>query len=265
MTEPTNQQPYQGIPGSGEPYAPVQDQVPYGAQSPYGQQQQPQYAGASPYAQQQPTQSSYSQAPQSPYGTGNGAAPGYGQAPQNPYGNGAGDAAGLGPAPRRKRRPIYLYVRAGVLVVGLAVGGISWLVSNSHKANRDSGGTISKSGTLDAISLRAGDCYEKPGDPSIAFSSIKAIPCTQPHDAQAFSSFTYPGATSVLPSDSDMQTNAEPQCETAAKTKVDESKVPQNANLMLIFADDHTWSLGYHDILCTFENDRDYTGSITKN
>ncbi|WP_194926475.1 septum formation family protein [Catenulispora pinisilvae] len=254
MTEPnSNQQPYQGIPGSGGPHAPVQDQVPYGAQSPYGQQQ-PQYGGANPYAAQQPTQNSYGAGqPQNPYGQG----------PQNPYGDGSPYGA-LGPAPRRKRRPVLLYIRLGVLVVILIGGGVSWLITNSHKAHRDAGGSISKSGNVDAIQLRAGDCYEKPSDLTVAFSSIKAVPCTQPHDSQAFFSFTYPGATSVLPGDDDMKTNAEPRCEAAAKTAVDATKVPDNANLMLMFADDSTWSKGHHDILCAFENDSDYTGSLMK-
>ena len=53
---------------------------------------------------------------------------------------------------------------------------------------------------------------------------------TQPHNAQAFYSFIYPGATSVAPTDDELKTNVQPQCKDAAKTKVDESKLPQNAH-----------------------------------
>ena len=236
MTEPqSNQSPYQGISGPGGNYAPVQDQMPYAAQNPYGQQPQ------SPYGQ-----------PQNPYT----------QAPQNPYGNGGG--GDYGPAPKRSRGPVLLYIRAGIFVVVLIIGGVSWLVTNSHKSHRDASGTISKGGNLDAVSLRAGDCYEKPTDAAVAFDSVKAIPCTQPHNAQAFYSFTYPGATSVAPSDDDLTANAQPLCENAAKTKVDQSKLPQNAQPSMLFADDSTWSKGYHDITCVFENDTDFTGSILK-
>jgi hypothetical protein len=236
MTDPySNQPPYQGGSGPGGAYAPTQDQAPHGAQNAYGQQQNP-----------------YGQAPQNPYG----------QAPQNPYGSGG--AGGYGPAPKRKRGPVLLYIRLGVFVLVLIVGGISWAVSNAHKSKRDSGGTISKAGNLDAVSLHAGDCYEKPTDPSVPFSSVKAIPCTQPHNAQAFYSFTYPGATSVAPTDDELTSTAQPQCENAAKTKVDQSKLPQNAQPSMLFADDSTWSQGYHDITCVFENDSDYTGSFIK-
>ncbi|MEY9927626.1 hypothetical protein ABH926_002260 [Catenulispora sp. GP43] len=234
MTEPQpNQSPYQGISGSGGNSAPVQDQMPYGAQNPYGQQQ-------NPYGQ-----------PQNPYAQ-----------PQNPYGSGG--AGAYGPAPKRRRGPMLVYIRAGIFVVVLIIGGVSWLVTNAHKSHRDSSGTISKSGNLDAVSLRAGDCYEKPTDASVAFDSVKAIPCTQPHNAQAFYSFTYPGATSVAPSDDDLTTNAQPLCENAAKTKVDQSKLPQNAQPSMLYADESTWAQGYHDITCVYENDSDFTGSILK-
>lgn len=235
MTEPqSNQSPYQGISGPGGSSAPVQDQVPGGAQNPYGQQQNPYGQQQNPYAQ-----------------------------PQNPYGNGNGGGS-YGPTPKRRRGPVFLYIRAGIFVVVLIVGGISWLVSNSHKSHRDSSGSISKSGNLDAVSLRSGDCYEKPTDASVGFDSVKAIPCTQPHNAQAFYSFTYPNATSVAPSDDDLTANAQPLCESAAKDKVDQSKLPQNAQPSMLFADESTWSQGYHDITCVYENDTDFTGSILK-
>ncbi|ACU71375.1 hypothetical protein Caci_2457 [Catenulispora acidiphila DSM 44928] len=240
MTEPqSSQSPYQGISGPGGNYAPTQDQMPYAAQNPYGQQQ-PQYGQG---------------APQNPYA----------QAPQNPYGNGNGTSNagfGYGPPPKRRRGQTLVYVRLGIFVVVLIAGGISWMVTNSHKSHRDATGTISKGGNLDAVSLRAGDCYERPADASVAFDSVKAIPCTQPHNAQAFYSFTYPGATSVAPTDDDLTANAQPLCENAAKTKVDQSKLPQSAEASMLFADGSTWSQGYHDITCVYENDADYTGSI---
>ena len=210
-----------------------------------------------PYGAQ--AQNPYGQAPQNPYGQQQNP---YSQPPQNPYGNGG--AGNYGPAPRKARKPVLLYIRLGVFAVVLIVGGIGALVANAHKSHRDASGAISKGGKLDAVSLRAGDCYEKPTDAAAGFDSVKAIPCTQPHNAQAFYVFTYPGATSVAPSDDDLTTNAQPQCESAAKTKVDQSKLPQNAQPSMLFADSSTWSQGYHDITCVYENDTDFTGSIIK-
>jgi|GEM_PF-3052255 len=202
--------------------------MPYGAQNPYGQ------------------------APQNPYG----------QTPQNPYGNGG--AGNYGPPPKKSRKPVLLYVRLAVVAVIVVGGGISYLVNNAHKSHRDSSGSISKGGKLDAVSLRVGDCFEKPTDAAAGFDSVKAIPCTQPHDAQVFYSFTYPGATSTAPSDNDLSTTAEPLCDSAAKTKVDESKLPQDAQSGMLYADSDTWSKGYHDITCAYQSDTDFTGSIMK-
>lgn len=195
---------------------------------------------------------------QNPYGAQNP----YGQAPQNPYGNGG--AGNYGPPPGKKRKPVMLYIRLGILVVVLIGAGISWAITKSHESHRGSDGAISKGGKLDAFSLRAGDCYETPTDTMASFDSVKAIPCTQPHDAQVYYVFTYPGATSVAPTDDEMTANAQPQCEDAAKTKVDDTKVPENADESILHADDSTWAQGYHDITCVIENDTDFTGSVVK-
>jgi hypothetical protein len=260
MTEPqSNQQPYQGIPGSGGQYpqqgqAPypqaVQDQAPYGAQNPYGQQQ-PQYGGANPYAQQQ--QAPYGQPPQGPQNPQNP----YAQPGQNPYGT-------PGPAPKRRRGATLLYVRLGVLVVVLIIGGVSWLITEHKKAGRDANGDINKQGNLDAFSIKVNDCYEKPTDASAGFSSVKAIPCDQPHNAQVFFQFTFPNATSVAPTDEELKSTADPQCTTAAGTKVDQNKAPQNAMMNYLVPDNTAWGKGHHDILCVIENDTDFTGTVVK-
>jgi hypothetical protein len=256
MSEPqSNQQPYQGIPGPGGQYpqpqnqvpynqqpTQVADQVPYGGQNPYGQQQ-PQYGGANPYPQQQP-QSPYGQPPQSPYG-----APGQGN---------------YGPPPKKRRGATMLYIRLGVLVVVLIIGGVSWAITNAHKANRDSSGNINKQGNLDAFSIKVNDCYEKPTDALTGFSSVKAIPCDQPHNAQVFFSFTFPNATSTAPTDDQLKSTVDPQCTTAAGTKVDQNKAPQNAMMNYLVPDDTAWGQGHHEILCVIENDSDFTGNVVK-
>jgi hypothetical protein len=255
MTEPqSNQQPYQGIPGPGGQYPQAQgqvpfsqqqtqvaDQVPSAGQTPYGQQQ-PQYGGANPYAQQQP---------QSPYG----------QPAQNPYG--APGQANYGPPPKKKRNTLLL-VRVGVLLVvgGLALGG--YLLKKHNDAGRDASGSISKKGDLDAFSIKVNDCYEKPTDALTGFSSVKAIPCDQPHNAQVYFSFTYPNATSTAPTDDQLKSTVDPQCTTAAGTKVDQAKAPQNAMMNYLIPDDTAWGQGHHEILCVIENDTDFTGTIIK-
>ena len=222
------QQPNQQQPYAGAPGP--QDQIPYGAQQP---------------------QSPYAQAPQNPYG----------QQPQNPYG--AGGPANYGPPPKSKRNNL-LIVRAvvGLVVAGLAVGG--YLVKKHNDADRDSSGNISKTGDLDAFSIKVGDCYEKPKDALAGFDSVKAIPCSQPHNAQVYFSFVFPNAGKTAPTDSELSATVDPQCTDAAKTKVDETKAPQDAMMNYLVPDSTAWGKGHHDILCVIENETDFSTTVLK-
>jgi hypothetical protein len=228
--QPTNQPSYTGAPGPGG--YPQQDQIP--GQNPYGQQ--PQYGAQNPYGQGQP---------------------------QNPYGTPAGDPGGYGPPPKKKTNKLML-VRLGVFVVVLAIAGIGYAVKNANKADRNADGNISKQGNLDAFSIKVNDCYEKPKDALTGFDSVKAIPCDQPHSAQVYYSFVYPNATSVAPTDDQLKTVVDPQCTDSAKTKVDESKVPQDAMMNYLIPDDNAWKSGHHDILCVVENETDFSGNVVK-
>lgn len=227
--QPTNQPPYAGVPGP-EGY-PQQDQIP--GQNPYGQQ--PQYGAQNPYGQGQP---------------------------QNPYGT-PGGPGGYGPPPKKKTNKL-LIIRLVVLVGVLGLGAGGWAYNNAQKAKRGSDGAVSVTGDLDAFKIKVNDCYEKPKDALTGFDSVKAIPCDQPHTAQVYFSFAYPDATSVAPSDDQLKAVVDPQCTDSAKTKVDESKVPQDAMMNYLIPDDRAWKSGHHDILCVVENETDFSGTVVK-
>jgi hypothetical protein len=56
-------------------------------------------------------------------------------------------------------------------------------------ANRDSSGAIIESGNVDAFQIRVGDCFDDTSDAGEEVSSIPGVPCTQPHDNEAFAVF----------------------------------------------------------------------------
>lgn len=245
MTEPqTNQPPYQGISGPGGNYAPVQDQMPYGAQAqnPYGQ------APQSPYGQ--PPQNPYGQAPQNPYG----------QPPQNPYG--VGSPQNFGPAPKPKRKFTFLRVRLIVLVVVLAIGGIGAVVKNMHKADRNSNGDISKKGTLDAISLKVGDCFQDP-DSKTSISSVTAVPCAQGHTSQIFATVPFPNPPALAPSGQEVKDAVQDACDQAAQNKLDQSKTPQDARLEYFWSQGADWSSN-HNVMCAVHFDSPFSQDARK-
>lgn len=237
MTDQQHQQPYAGGPGGQAP----QGQIPYGAQQ-------------GSYGQAQPPQNPYGQQPQNPYGQ-----PGQ---PQNPYG--LPTAPNYGPPPKKVRRNYGMIARivGGVAVLGLVGGG--YLINEHNKAGRSSDGSIDKKGDLGAFSLKTGDCFENPKDASVGFSSVKAVPCAEPHDSQVYFSFTYPNPPASLPLDSEMQAIVSPKCKDARDKVLDQDKVPEDAEAGIITSDSRAWSAGRHEIQCIVHNPTDFTGSLVK-
>ena len=86
-------------------------------------------------------------------------------------------------------------VVAIVVVIAIGAGGAT---------RSPSTGKIVSRGHLSAFSLATGDCFNNPAG-ARSVSSVTALPCTQPHNAQVFakfkltgSAFSYPGTTTVV-------------------------------------------------------------------
>ena len=79
---------------------------------------------------------------------------------------------------------------AGVLVA-LVVGVVGWAVMST--ADRGVDGTIDRAGSLDAFSIRVGDCYNQgtstSEDGSSEISTVDAVPCSEPHDNEVYAVF----------------------------------------------------------------------------
>ncbi len=55
--------------------------------------------------------------------------------------------------------------------------------------DRDDSGAIVGEGTLDAFQVRLGDCFDDPDVNADEFSSLPGVPCSEPHDNEAFAVF----------------------------------------------------------------------------
>ncbi|GAB3281082.1 hypothetical protein GCM10027589_08180 [Actinocorallia lasiicapitis] len=182
---------------------------PYGQQqpaSPYGQPQQP-YGQPQPGAYQQPAPGGFGAPPPAP-----GAYPGQAPPPY-PGGDPFAQPGGFPPGPPPRHRPNKAL--RGLLSIGGTIGLIVVLAgvrgafsgggdndlrddkapSNALKPSSE----ITKAGDLDAKELRLGDCYKeqlKVGAGEESIDTLKAIPCTQAHNAQVIAVTTMTGLRS---------------------------------------------------------------------
>jgi Septum formation len=97
----------------------------------------------------------------------------------------------------------------GLAIVALVISAV-WVVVITAvvalavftSAERDDEGEITSEGSVSAFEVRAGDCFNNPPIDAQA-TSIEAVPCSQPHDAEAFATFDirseqYPGDNQVV-------------------------------------------------------------------
>lgn len=55
--------------------------------------------------------------------------------------------------------------------------------------DRDDSGAIVGAGTLDAFQVRLGDCFNDPDDYTEELYSLPGVPCSEPHDNEAYAVF----------------------------------------------------------------------------
>ena len=89
----------------------------------------------------------------------------------------------------------------------VALGVISYNVITS--ANRDSTGAIVSAGSVDAFQIRVGDCFDD-SDSMEEVSSLPGVPCSEPHDNEAYAVFNVDIDT--YPDDYDMWEMAHDAC-----------------------------------------------------
>ena len=78
------------------------------------------------------------------------------------------------------------------IVAGLAAGGVAVFAGTAateDKTERGDNGEIVESGGLGVFKVRVGDCVQLPDENAEFFESLEGVPCTQPHDAQAYAEF----------------------------------------------------------------------------
>lgn len=111
---------------------------------------------------------------------------------------------------------------AAVLVVaalsGCSLQQIADLIP--HDAQRDDQGAVTTSGSTDVFDLREGDCIDDPSlvadssdEDSVSqeITSVRTLPCSDPHDVEAYKSVTLTGG-SDYPGSDPLDAQADDRC-----------------------------------------------------
>jgi len=108
---------------------------------------------------------------------------------------------------------------------------------------------VSEAGTADVFSLRVGDCYNDEGSSDEEISSVPAVPCSEPHDNEAYFSFDI--ADGDFPGDDSILASADEGCLTAFEPFVGFGYAESVLDFGYIFPTEASWADGDREILCT--------------
>jgi len=80
-------------------------------------------------------------------------------------------------------------MKSWVIYVAAALG--FFIYGAVTNADRDASGAIVDGGSLDAFNVQVGDCFDDSTSFSDEISSVPGVPCSEPHDNEAFAVFDF--------------------------------------------------------------------------
>ncbi|HET9657503.1 MAG TPA: DUF4190 domain-containing protein, partial [Kineosporiaceae bacterium] len=142
-----------------------------------------------------------------------------------------------------------LIISAAWIVLVIAV--VVYAVTSSPQ--RDTAGKVTQGGTQGVQSVRVGDCLKDLGNATLV-TSVKTVPCTEPHSAQVMSEFrladgAYPGEDAIVQ-------QAESRCPDMIPTDLGPGVDLNALNVYYLYPQPDTWTRNDRTVQCILVSDK---------
>ncbi|MFL6112401.1 MAG: DUF4190 domain-containing protein [Catenulispora sp.] len=127
------------------------------------------------------------------------------------------------------------------------------VVNRPDPAHRDADGNVVSPGTVPIFGLHPKDCFTVPagliGATNANTRSLTVVPCSTPHDSEAFGSFrvaedSYPGIDAL-------RVESVTQCVKLLRTYLpDAASLPTGSRVEFIYPNGQAWKVGQHRVTC---------------
>ena len=166
-------------------------------------------------------------------------------------------------APAVDRQPAW-WQRIPVRFAWVGVAAVMGVAGALSAASRDDSGAIVGAGTLHIVDVRVGDCFDlNDGFDVEEVGEIRAIPCNEPHDFEAYFLTDLPAGS--YPSRSVMDAETEAACLSSFERYVGRDYESSELYATSFEPTPESWNEGDHSILCvlsTFNAETPLTGSV---
>lgn len=136
-----------------------------------------------------------------------------------------------------KKWVVYVAAALGFAIYGAA-----------SNVDRDSAGAIVGEGTVDPFELRVGDCFDDPNELSDEVSSLKGLPCADPHDNETFAVFDL--TIDSYPADDLMAELAHQACLERFEPFVGRDYDSSSLDVLSLFPSAESWRENDREVIC---------------
>jgi hypothetical protein len=139
-------------------------------------------------------------------------------------------------------------------------------VDSGGDAQRDSSGQVTQAGTVAVQRLRLGDCFDQSGAPrgdsTASVSTVRVVPCSQPHDWEVFHTFEL-GGGSTYPGTNQVSRFAEGGCLDAYRPFTGAPHHAADPEVFYIYPRANNWRFGDRTVQCVIGREGgSFTGSL---
>jgi len=113
--------------------------------------------------------------------------------------------------------------------------------------DRDDSGAIVGGGTLDAFQVHLGDCFNDPDFDADEFSSLPGVPCSDPHDNEAFAVFDL--TLSSYP-EYDIADISEASCVDRFEAYVGRDYESSSLDVVTMYPSPESWDQSDREVVC---------------
>ena len=113
--------------------------------------------------------------------------------------------------------------------------------------DRDDAGAIVGGGTLDAFQVHLGDCFNDPDYEADEFSSLPGVPCTDPHDNEAYAVFDL--TLSSYP-EYDIAEISEASCVDRFEAYVGRDYESSSLDVVTMYPSSESWAESDREVVC---------------
>ena len=137
-------------------------------------------------------------------------------------------------------------MKSWVIYIAAALGFV--IYGAATDADRDSSGAIIGEGTVDAFQVRIGDCFDDTDAYADEVSSLPGVPCTEPHDNEAFAVFDL--AITDYPGEDAMVELANNSCVDRFESFVGRDYESSSLDVLTMFPTVESWRQNDREIVC---------------